>query len=124
MLSDPATITINGSAKALVKINQDGFSSQYRLRSSTDSYDLFVRNGSVRTDKVSGAKFDRHNIQLVHTIYPVSPATISTVRSVSVTFENQQGDTLVDPQNEILGLLSFLTASSGANVGKMLNGES
>lgn len=123
-LADPSVVTINAVAKNLVRINSDNYSSQYRLRSATDNFDLFVRNNGTRKDKVTGAVWDRHNIQLIHTVFPVAPATVSTVRMCSVTFENQQGDTLADPLNMIVGLLTFLTASSGANISKMLNGES
>lgn len=122
--ADPTVVTINAVAKNLVRIDSGNLVSQYRLRSATDNFDLYVRNNGTRKDKITGAVWDRHNIQLVHTVFPVAPATTSIVRMCSVTFENQQGDTLADPLNMIVGLLNLLTASSGANISKMLNGES
>lgn len=121
--ADPAVITIAGNAKNLVRIRQDGYSSEYLLTTSTEEFRFNVRNSSY-TDKKRGATILRHNVELLHTIFPVAPATLSTIRKVYVVIENQQGDTLTDPVNDAIGLLSFLTASSGANITKMLNKES
>jgi hypothetical protein len=127
MFADPSVVTINAVGKSLVRVNQDGYSSEYRLRTATEQFSLFIRNNGTRVDKTTGAVFDRHNAQLIHTVFAVLPATLSTKRTCSVTFENQQGDTLSDPLYVVQGLLSFLTAGTagtGANVSKMLNGES
>jgi hypothetical protein len=121
--TDPATITIAGSGKALVRVKTDEYSSEYLLRSATEEYRLNIRNTSY-PDKKRGVTIDRHNAELVHTIFPVAPATLSTVRKSYVVIENQRGDTLTDPLNDAVGLLSFLTASSAANIAKMLNQES
>jgi hypothetical protein len=121
--ADPAVVTINGAAKSLVRVKQDGYSSEYLLTSSTDEYRMNVRNSSF-TDKKRGVGVNRHNVELIHTIFPVAPATLSVIRKVYMVVENQQGDTLTDPVNEVLGLLSYFSASSGANVTKMLNQES
>jgi hypothetical protein len=121
--ADPAVITVNGVAKSLVRIRQDGYSSEYLLRTATDEYRLNVRNTSY-VDKKRGVSIDRHNAELLHTVFPVAPATLSTVRKAYVVIENQKGDTLTDPTNDAVGLLSFLTASSAANVTKMMNLES
>lgn len=122
-IADPAVVTINSVAKSLNRINQDGYSSEYLLRSATNEYRLNVRNTS-RTDRQRGVTIDRHNVELVETVFPVAPSTTSIVRKVYVVIENQQGDTLTDPVNVTLGLLAFLSASSGANVTKMMNQES
>lgn len=121
--ADPAVITINGVAKSLVRIRQDGYSSEYRLLEATQELKLNVRNSS-RTDKGSKVSFQRHNVELIQTIFPVAPSTVSTVRKAYVVVENQVGDTVTDPVLTALGLLSYLTASSGANVTKMMNSES
>lgn len=46
MFADPQTLTVNAVAKALVRINQDQYSSEYLLRSSTDEFRLKIRNSS------------------------------------------------------------------------------
>lgn len=124
MFADTITITVNSVAKVLNKINQDGYSSEYYLRSTTDQYQLFIRNSRVSDKKRPGANMDQHNVELIHTVFPVAPATLSTVRRCFATFLNQEGDTLSDPLNDALGFLAWLSASSGAAIGKLQNFES
>jgi hypothetical protein len=94
MLADPAVVTINAVAKNLVRINQDKYSSEYYLRSATEEFRLNVRNNSY-VDKKRGVTIDRHNVELINTLFPVAPATLSTTRKCYVVIENQQGDTLL-----------------------------
>ena len=123
MFADPAVVTINGVAKSLQRINQDGYSSEYLLRSPTEEFRLNVRN-STYLPKGTTRKVHRHNIELIHTVFPVAPAVESTVRKTYAVIENQQGDTLADPTNVAAGIFAFLTASTNANITKMMNFES
>lgn len=118
--ADPSVVTVNAVAKNLIRINQDGYSSEYLLRSALDEYRLKIRNTSY-VEKSRGVAIDRHNVELVHTVFPVAPATLSTIRKVYVVIENQQGDTLLDPRYTAAGLLVFLT---NANIDKLMNLES
>jgi hypothetical protein len=120
MFADPAVVTINTVAKSLVRINQDSYSSEYLLRSATEEHRLRIRNTSY-LDRSRSVSVDRHNVELIHTVFPVAPATLSTIRKVYTVIENQQGDTLVDPRNVSLGLFAFLTS---ANIDKLMNSES
>ena len=120
MFADPAVVTINAVAKNLVRINQDKYSSEYLLRTATEEYRLNIRN-STYTDKKGGVVIDRHNVELIWTVFPVAPATLSTIRKQYVVIENQRGDTLVDPRNAAVGLLAFTTS---ANIDKLMNSES
>lgn len=121
-IADPAVVTINSVAKNLVRINQDGYGSTYRLRSADDDFTMIVKNSSYK-DKKTGAQMDRHSIDLVHTVFPTSTDP-AIRRHAYVVLENQQGDTLSDPKDMVAGLLTFLTASSAANITKLLNFES
>lgn len=123
MFADPQTVTINAVAQALVKINQDQYSSEYLLRTTTDEHRLRIRNSSY-LDKKRNVMIDRHNVELIHTIFPVLPATLSTVRKFYTVLENQQGDTLADPAKVAEGVCNWLIASSRANLLKLLNFES
>jgi len=122
MFASPAVITINGVAKSLERVNQDRYSSEYLLRTPTEQFQLNIRNTNYKDKR--GITVDRHNAELIHTIFAVAPAVNSTIRKAYVVIENQQGDTLVDPMHDSVGLLSFLTATSGANITRMLNFES
>jgi hypothetical protein len=123
MFADPTTVTIDGNAKALVRINQDQYSSEYLLRSTTDEFRLRIRNNSF-LDRKRNVTMDRHNVELIQTIFPVAPATLSTVRKAYIVLENQQGDTLTDPVKMAAGLYAWLTASTNANLTKLVNFES
>lgn len=69
MLANTITLTVNGVAKVLVRINSsDAYASEYRLGSTTDEYRMKVRH--TNTTK-NGVKYDRHNVEVVHTIYAV-----------------------------------------------------
>jgi hypothetical protein len=120
MFADPAVVTINAVAKNLVRINQDKYSSEYLLRTATEEFRLNIRNSSY-TDKKRGVTIDRHNAELIHTVFPVAPATLSNIRKTYCVVENQRGDTLVDPRNVAVGLLAYLTS---ANIDKLMNFES
>lgn len=124
MFADTITITVNAVDKVLNKINQDGYSSEYLLRSTADEYRLFIRNSTVNDKKRPGAVMDQHNVELIHTVYPATTGGVSTQRRCFATFLNQQGDTLVDPLNDAMGFLTWLSATSGEAIGKLQNFES
>lgn len=123
MFADPAVISINAVNKSLVRINQDKYSSEYLLRSATNELRLNIRNTQARLDKKTGQSIERHNAEFIETVFATA-TTPAYVRKTYVVIENQVGDTLVDPLYDAVGLLSFLTASSGANITKMMNSES
>lgn len=120
MFSDTITITINSVAKVLSKINQDGYSSEYLLRETTGSFRLKLRNTSY-TDKTRGVKVDRHNIELVETLYAVAPSTIDTVRKYYSVLENDTIDNNVDVGKFAAGITAFQTEG---NFTKLMNWES
>jgi len=121
MFADTLTVTINSVAKVLTRINQDAYSSEYMLKSSTDCFKLRLRNTSYVDKTRGGLKVNRHNVELVQEVYPVAPATNSTVRKVYTVFENDDNDTVTDPAKFVTGLLAFQTE---ANTTKLINWES
>jgi hypothetical protein len=120
--ADPAVVTINAVAKNLVRINQDAYGSTYRLRSATDDITMIVKNSSYFSKKL-GVQLDRHSVDITQTVFATGSNPAFT-RHCYVVLENQQGDTLTDPVYMASGLLSFLTASTNANLNKLMNSES
>nr|UJQ85375.1 MAG: hypothetical protein 2 [Leviviridae sp.] len=120
MFADTLTITINSVAKVLTRINQDGYSSEYFLREATGNFSLKLRN-SQYTDKTRGVKVDRHNIELVQTVFAVAPAVTNTVRKYYSVLENDTTDITVDSVKFGAGITGFQTE---ANYTKLLNWES
>lgn len=123
MFADPQTLTVNTVAKDLKRINQDQYSSEYLLRSTTNEFRLKIRNTSY-LDKKRQVMVDRHNVEFTETVFPVAPATLSTVRKTYIVIENQQGDTLTDPTYNAAALFVWLTASTNANITALMNFES
>lgn len=123
MFSDTITLTIGGSAKVLNRIRQDNYSSEYLLRENGGEHRMFIRNTNY-TDKKRGVGLDRHNVEVRITVFPVAPATLSTVRKVYFVIENQQGDTLSESVNVAAALFAWGTASTNASLTKLMNQES
>lgn len=120
MFADTITITINAVAKVLNRINQDGYSSEYFLRGSADEFRLKIRNTNY-INKATGKVTDRHNVELIQTVYPVAPATVPVVRKAYTVLENERPDGVTDPLNFDLGFVGWFTS---ANITKLLNLES
>ncbi len=119
---DTITITINAVPKVLLRLdNGQAYSSEYRLRNANvDEFLMTIRNTSY-TDKVSKRRIDRHSVELVHTVLPVAPSEIPTVRKMYAVLENQAVDTVIDPAKFGAGYVGFLTE---ANLTKLINYES
>jgi hypothetical protein len=120
MFADPLVITINAVAKNLIRINQDGYSSEYRLKEATGEYRVKLRN-STYTDKTRAKVVDRHNVELIYEIYAVAPAVVSTIRKDYHVFEMDRGDDAALMAKLVAGLSAFVTE---ANATKMINFES
>ena len=121
MFADPLVITINAVAKNLIRINQDGYSSEYLLKEATGEYRVRIRNSSYTDPKRGGKSVDRHNVELVYTIYPVAPAVYPTIRKDYHVFEMDVGDDAALAAKLVAGLSAFVKA---ANATKMTNFES
>lgn len=120
MFADTLTITINAIAKVLPKINQDGYSSEYFLRETDGEFRLKLRN-STYVDKKRGVTVDRHNVELIHTVYPVAPSVVPLIRKAYSVLENDRTDTVVASAKFGAGTFAF---NSEANLTKLLNWES
>jgi hypothetical protein len=120
MFSDTITITINAVDKILNRINQDGYSSEYFLRESTGDFRLKIRNTSY-TDKSRSIKVDRHNCELVQTVYPASVDLPNTILKSYFVFEIDANQDIDDAVDTFVGHVAFLT---DANMTKMGNWES
>lgn len=116
-VADPTTLTLIRGSTALVKINQDKFASTYRFNDATSKVEMNIRH-STRTSE--GVIYDRHNIEIVETIYATSTVP-QLVRKVYLVNDQPSSDTSIV---NITGLLTGLTASSNALLTKLMNWES
>lgn len=102
------TVTVNGVAKVLNRISDDGYTSEYLLRGTLDEFRVKIRHSSY-SDAKRQKSVERHNVELTQTIYPVSPATVNTVRKAYSVFENDTGDVTADVVFLDAGLVGILT---------------
>lgn len=122
MFSDTITITINSVAKTLNRISQDKYSSEYFLRGTDDEFRLRIRNTSyVDKTRNGGLPVDRHNVEVIQTVYPTVDRAHPRIRKYYSVFELDQGDTITDIVNFTVGCNAFL---SSGNATKMANWES
>jgi len=121
MFADPLVITVNAVAKNLIRINQDGYSSEYLLKEATGEWRAKIRNSSFADKTRDGRMVDRHNIEFTYTIYPVAPAVFPFIRKDYHVFQNDVGDDAALAAKLVAGLSAFVTE---ANATKMMNFES
>lgn len=116
--SDPLVVTINSVAKAMAKINQDAYGSEYFLREANQEFRVKIRN----TTYVNAAKqqVDRHNIEFTNVVYatPTSPAL---TRKAYTVYENVRSDTDAAVLQDFVG---FIGVNTSAAIQKLLNYES
>lgn len=86
------TLTVNAVAKVLNRVNQDNYGSEYLLLATTEEYRVKIRH-SKESPKADGAIFNRHNIEVTHTIFATSSAA-EVVRQAYIVVRNKDGDDL------------------------------
>ena len=121
--ADTITITVNSVAKVLTRVNSgENYASEYRLRGTADEYRLRIRHSTYNDKSVRpGVLINRHNVELIHTVFPVAPSTIPTIRKTYVVLEESQSDDTTACLNFDVGFSGFLTSG---NITKLLNYES
>lgn len=82
------TITINAVAKVLNRIADDGSSSEWMLRTSTEEFRVKIRHSHSDPKGAPALQrgVDRHNIDFTHTIF-ATPTTNMIVRHAFSTQE-------------------------------------
>jgi len=68
MLGNTLVLPQVGGDITLVKINQDAYSSEYMFKNSTSEYRAKIRHTKTNP-KNGGATYDRHNFEVVQTIF-------------------------------------------------------
>lgn len=113
MLSSPITITIDGTAHSLDRINQDNYGSVYLKRTATMELRLVLRHSYE--GKVSAGQFERHNADLTMTTWDADGNPVVT--QTYVVFRTPRN---VDPDRlteQLIGFDNFVNANAAALVG-------
>lgn len=114
-------ITINGVTKSLKRIADNGYTSEYMLRSATDEYRCYIRHSVVKPKKVLAPLYrdvERHNMEWVHRVFATS-TTPEVVRRCYSVYEVFQGDDFTASKNFVVGALA--KSGSAGLVDDMLN---
>lgn len=119
MIGDTITLTHNSVSRVLSKLREENFSSFYQLRTATDEFVINVRH-STETAKPGTVPFERHNIELKHTLF-ATPTTFEVVNVVSTTIRARRGS---DPAATLLDAKALMGWLSDANIGKLVAWES
>lgn len=97
--------------------------SRYYLREAGSDVTMNVRHTSyvdkTKTNR-AGVVVDRHNVEIIQRVFGTL-GNPDIIRKAYLVFENDQSDTLTDPQDIVGALQEFLT---DANVLKLIGWES
>lgn len=93
-------LTVNAVAKTLNRVNQDNYGSEYLLRETLQEFRLKIRHSKVKS-KSGGSDLDRHNIEVVQTVFAVAGVSDEVARTVYMIF--------MAPYNDNLTSVGYLT---------------
>lgn len=114
MLSSPTTVTIDGTAHSLSKINQDNFGSIFRKIATGLQYDLQIRH-TTENAKLGAPKVDRHNVDLKYTTF--DSEGLPTVYQVYAVLRTPQGADPTIVEDMLVGFNTWLAANVAGVVG-------
>jgi hypothetical protein len=119
MIGDTITVTYNGVANVLNKINQDNYTSEYYLRNATEDFRVRVRhsNESVRAGQPA---YERHQIDLIRTVFATSTLPERVYQTYTV-IRLQKGS---DPDAAELLTSALCSLESAAFIDKVVGWQS
>lgn len=112
MLTSPITVTIDGVAHQLSRINNDNFSSTYLKKAALLEIRLDIRNSYE--SKTGNGQMERHIADLVHTTWDANG--IPTVTQTYQHIRLKRGADPVVAVNCAKALDAFVTANAAAMV--------
>lgn len=107
-IATPVTITVNGVAHAMPRINQDNYASQYRKIATGYQYDFAVRH-STESAKAGSPRVDRHNVDLKLTTFDAEG--VPTVYQSYLVLRTPQGADPVIVRDMAVGFEAYLTSA-------------
>lgn len=102
------TITLNLGTIAdpdeiiLKKINQDGYSAEYRLKASDREHVLLIRHSKEKS-KLKGKSVDRHNVTYTQNVFPTEISPLGETIQAYAVFR-------VNPDSADVDLVPVATA--------------
>lgn len=86
-IANPLVVAYDGNNISMNRINQDSYGSEYYFRSTTEDFRVKIRH---QTEKVGldGVVMERHNVELTHTVFSVTPGVADTVEQIYFVLRN------------------------------------
>lgn len=125
MLGSTLVITLDGSggtAKTLPLINQDGYSSEYFLDESTQTFRAKVRH-STDTVKAGTQDFVRHSVTFERFVKPTTTFPNGLLSQITHTIRASAYDTTSDVI-DLSEAMSFYMVKAGGIAAKLIGYES
>lgn len=116
MLANTLTITINGVAKTLTRINQDNYGSEYRLKSATELMTLQIRNTTEKATASRPYSVDRHNVFFERTVFS-TPTESEKYYSASAVFRAGLTSDPAYLEDAVEGFNTLVTSLAAAVIG-------
>lgn len=113
MLTSPISITIDGTAHSLSRINQDNFSSVYLKKAALEEIRVTIRHSYE--GKVGNGQMERHNVDLLHTVWDAEGN--STARQAYTVMRIARGADVGAIVEDVEGLNAFVTTNAAAICG-------
>lgn len=110
MLANTLTLPLPSGNVIVTRINQDGYSSEYLKRTSTEQHRLLIRHTRVSPGTGRSEQYDRHNVELVHTVFAAGDVP-QYDRKVYFVLECKPGDSAINVAD---GLFDLAIATSDA----------
>lgn len=117
MLGNTLTLPQVGGDKVLIKINQDGYSSEYLLRETLGEYRARIRHTKVGPTTQRPYEADRHNFEVVHKVFEAGEVA-EYERKFYFVMESKPGDTATNLADAVADLMiltsnAFLVSLNG-----------
>jgi hypothetical protein len=108
MLGNTLTIPQAGGDKVLIKINQDGYSSEYLLRETLGEYRAKIRHTKVGQTTQRPYEADRHNFEVVQKIFAAGDVA-EYERKFYFVIETKPGDVATALADAVADLMILST---------------
>lgn len=112
------TITINnGAAKVLTLIKEGDYSSEYLLKDTLSEFRLKIRHSKTNAGQ------DRHNVELVESVYPTEAVPLGRQRKFYFVIENDIDD-LTGPVANADAIADLAIATANAFLNQLMGWQS
>jgi effector-binding domain-containing protein len=102
-------VPVNSVNKTLKRINQDQYSTTYYLHEASEEFTVNIRHSKESPQK-DGTVFDRHNVELIHTVFATGSDPAYT-RVVYIVARNTRSDDYTEVGYDIAAVADIIKAS-------------